>query len=232
LPARPIPVCFPTPAREIHNIGGDIKALMWSELAADARLYSALRWPGRAGALWHGLIWLRSAGLLLLAMHRVNRRYLVRRVQYPGSAQSVFLGLVVALGRRPLAMLTKSEIGDLVEAAQGVYLSDRGFLILGPERIGSGTLVHERVTIGMRAGEARRPVIGDKVWIGPDCVIYGNLSVGDGATVLPGSVVTINVPPGAVAAGNPATIVRREFDNTALRRSLATDIDRHSLGVQ
>lgn len=205
---------------------------MWSELAADARLYSALRWPGRAGALWRGLIWLRSAGLLLLALHRLNRRYLLRRAQQPHSAQSLLLGLLIALGRRPLAILTKSEIGDQVEAAQGVYLSDRGFLILGPERIGSGTLVHERVTIGVRAGEARRPVIGANVWIGPDCVIYGNLSLGDGATVLPGSVVTINVPAGAVAAGNPATIVCRNFDNSALRRTLATDIDRHSLPVQ
>jgi acetyltransferase-like isoleucine patch superfamily enzyme len=38
--------------------------------------------------------------------------------------------------------------------------------------------------------------------------------------VLPGSFLTYSVPPGAVVKGNPAAIVRRNFDNSELRRSL------------
>jgi acetyltransferase-like isoleucine patch superfamily enzyme len=44
--------------------------------------------------------------------------------------------------------------------------------------------------------------------------------VGDGATVLPGSFLTFSVSPGAVVKGNPAVIVRKNFDNSELRRSL------------
>lgn len=205
---------------------------MWSELAADARLYSALRWPRRAGRLWHALIWLRAPGLWVLALQRMMHDYTRLRAHGGWTARTVVWRLLIALGRRPLFILTKSDVAERSEIAAGVYLSDRGFLILGPHAIGSGTVIHERVTIGVRAGERGRPDIGEKVWIGRDCVIYGHLSIGEGATVLPGSVVSMNVPARAVVAGNPASILRREFDNAPLRRSLAGDVDRASLAAQ
>ncbi len=79
---------------------------------------------------------------------------------------------------------------------------------------------------GDRRGGTDGPNIGRNVWIGPDCIVYGNITIGDGATVLPGSVVSANVSAGSVVEGNPATKVRGNFDNIGLRRSLARDIDR------
>ncbi|MGO9803204.1 MAG: acyltransferase [Steroidobacteraceae bacterium] len=200
---------------------------MWSELAADARLSSRLRWPDRDSSLRRVLIWLRSRGLLVLALQRVSHRYMQRRAQLGWTLGLILTRLLIGLTRRPIMMVTKCDVGETIDIAPGVYLSDCGFLILGMASIGSGTLIHERVTIGPRAGDREEPVIGANVWIGPDCVIYGDL--GNGATVLPGSVVSIGVPSAAVAAGNPATIIRRQFDNAALRRTLARDIDSGSL---
>jgi serine acetyltransferase len=202
---------------------------MWSELATDARFYSALRWPHRSGRLGVALVWMRSAGLVVLALQRLMHYYTQRRASGGWTAETILLRFVIALARRPVFVLTKCDVSERIEISPGVYLSDRGFLILGPHSIGSGTIIHERVTIGVRAGERGRPVIGADVWIGRDCVIYGSLQIGDGATVLPGSVVAGNVPDGAVAAGNPASIVRRDFDNSRLRRSLAGDVDLASL---
>jgi serine acetyltransferase len=202
---------------------------MWSELATDARFYSALRWPQRSGRLGVVLIWMRSAGLVVLALQRLMHYYCQRRASGGWTAETILLRLLIALARRPVFVLTKCDVYERAKIGPGVYLSDRGFLILGPQSIGSGTIIHERVTIGVRAGERVRPVIGADVWIGKDCVIYGSLQIGDGATVLPGSVVAGNVPDGAVAAGNPASIVRRDFDNSRLRRSLAGDVDLASL---
>ena len=102
-------------------------------------------------------------------------------------------------------------------------------MIIGPRSIGSGTLIHDRVTIGASAGSEDPPTIGENVWIGPDCVIYGDTRLGNGVAVLPGTVLSINVPDNTVVGGNPGIIVRRDFDNTYLRRSLACDIDRESL---
>lgn len=201
---------------------------MWSELAADARLSSRLKWPDRESSLRRALIWLRSGGLLVLALQRVSHRYMQRRAQRGWTPGLMLTRLLLALTRRPIMMVMRCDVDERTDIAPNIYLSDCGFLILGAVRIGSGTLIHERVTIGAGAG-GKKPVIGANVWIGPDCVIYGDISVGDGATVLPGSVVSIGVPSGAVAAGNPATIIRRQFDNAALRRTLARDVGPGSL---
>jgi acetyltransferase-like isoleucine patch superfamily enzyme len=54
-----------------------------------------------------------------------------------------------------------------------------------------------------------RPVdIGDDVWIGCMSVILRGVTLGKGAIVGAGSVVTENVPPWSIVAGNPARIIR------------------------
>lgn len=50
--------------------------------------------------------------------------------------------------------------------------------------------------------------IGNNVWIGEKAIILKNVSVGEGAVVGAGSVVTKNVPPLAIVAGNPARIIK------------------------
>ena len=58
--------------------------------------------------------------------------------------------------------------------------------------------------------EHAEPVmIGDDVWIGGRAVVNPGVTIGDGAVVGSGSVVVDDVPAGVVAAGNPATVVRR-----------------------
>lgn len=59
--------------------------------------------------------------------------------------------------------------------------------------------------------ESARPVtIGSNVWVGGAAVICPGVTVGDGAVIGAGSVVTKDVAPGAVVAGNPARPVSRK----------------------
>lgn len=51
-------------------------------------------------------------------------------------------------------------------------------------------------------------VIGDKVWIGFNVIILKGVHVHEGAVVASGSVVTKDVPPYCVVAGNPARVVK------------------------
>jgi maltose O-acetyltransferase len=51
--------------------------------------------------------------------------------------------------------------------------------------------------------------IGRDVWIGANAVVLGGVTIGDGAVVAAGSVVTKDVEPGAIVVGNPARLVRR-----------------------
>jgi acetyltransferase-like isoleucine patch superfamily enzyme len=50
--------------------------------------------------------------------------------------------------------------------------------------------------------------IGDNVWINFNSIILKGISIGKGAVIGAGSVVTKNVPPFAVVGGNPAVVIK------------------------
>lgn len=50
--------------------------------------------------------------------------------------------------------------------------------------------------------------IGNDVWIGANCSILGGVTIGDGAVIGAGSIVTRNIPEYAIAIGNPAKVLR------------------------
>jgi acetyltransferase-like isoleucine patch superfamily enzyme len=56
--------------------------------------------------------------------------------------------------------------------------------------------------------------IGQRVWIGANVTILPGVEIGDGAVVEGGSVVMKSLPPGCVAAGVPARVVKRH-DNVS-----------------
>lgn len=65
-------------------------------------------------------------------------------------------------------------------------------------------------------------VIGHDVWLGSQCMILSGVTIGHGAAIAARSVVTKDVPPYAIVAGNPARVVRLRFDETAVASLLET----------
>lgn len=65
-------------------------------------------------------------------------------------------------------------------------------------------------------------VVGNDVWIGMEAVIMPGVTIGDGAIIGARAVVTRDVPPYAIVAGNPAATVRMRFDRRTIKRLLAT----------
>lgn len=61
-------------------------------------------------------------------------------------------------------------------------------------------------------------VIGNDVWIGHDAMLMPGVQVGDGAIIGTRSVVTADVPPYTIVAGNPARVVRLRFDDDTIAR--------------
>lgn len=69
--------------------------------------------------------------------------------------------------------------------------------------------------------EARWPnkgdtIIGNDVWIGHEALIMPAVSIGDGVIIASRSVVTKDVPPYTIVAGNPAKIIRKRFDEKTI----------------
>ncbi|MBQ9469257.1 MAG: CatB-related O-acetyltransferase [Clostridia bacterium] len=63
----------------------------------------------------------------------------------------------------------------------------------------------------------KKTVIGHDVWIGARCLIKGGVTIGTGAVVGMGSVVTKDVPPYMIVAGNPAKPIRMRFDEETVK---------------
>ncbi len=64
-------------------------------------------------------------------------------------------------------------------------------------------------------------VVGSDVWLGHESVLLGGVAVGHGAVVAARAVVTKDVPPYAVVAGNPARVVKTRFGEDVVQRLLA-----------
>ena len=60
--------------------------------------------------------------------------------------------------------------------------------------------------------------VGNDVWIGYDAFMRGTARIGDGAIVAAKSVVTKDVPPYAVVAGNPAREIKERFPAQLVQR--------------
>lgn len=63
-------------------------------------------------------------------------------------------------------------------------------------------------------------VIGNDVWIGMGATILSGVRIGDGAVIGARALVSKDVPPYAIVAGNPAKVIRRRFADGVINRLL------------
>ncbi len=110
------------------------------------------------------------------------------------------------------------DIGDDVTLAGGVIIGTAGVVKIGDRSLigfrttiisGNHTVPPNRGRI-FESGFARQPVvIGNDVWVGANVIILPGRTIGDGAVVAAGSVVTKNVDPFTIVGGNPAKLIRQ-----------------------
>jgi len=85
--------------------------------------------------------------------------------------------------------------------------------------IGSKTMIAFDAIILAHDYASRRhsakTVIGEKCFIGCGSIIMPNITIGDHSVVAAGSVVTKDVPPNCIVAGNPAKVIKTGIDTIA-----------------
>ncbi|MEB3767812.1 CatB-related O-acetyltransferase [Acinetobacter sp. MD2] len=67
-------------------------------------------------------------------------------------------------------------------------------------------------------------IIGDGCWIGSRAMVMQGITLGEGAVVATGAVVTKNVPPYAVVGGVPAQIIKYRFPPEKIEKLLALQL--------
>ena len=121
--------------------------------------------------------------------------------------------------------------GALLRIGNGTYLNRNTLVVAQKEvRIGIGCKIAWDVVImdsDLHPVDdlpmVDKPVaIGDFVWIGCRCIILKGVTIGDGAVIAAGSVVTKDIPAGAIAGGVPAKILSMKG-----RRQETQPTDRH-----
>lgn len=95
-----------------------------------------------------------------------------------------------------IAADTLVEIGDEVMIGPFCYLTDHDHTFAAGQAPGAGPLVAEPTRIGARC------------WLGAHVTVLKGVTIGDGTVVGAGAVVTRSLPPGVLAVGNPARVLR------------------------
>ncbi len=119
------------------------------------------------------------------------------------------------------------EIGDYVLISPGTRISASDEIVIGDSvMMAHGVYITDSDWHGIYNRTERdpdpRPVrIGDNVWLGDRCTVLKGVTIGDNSVVGACAVVSRDVPPNVVVAGNPARVVR-ELDP---QRSFTTRAD-------
>jgi len=64
-------------------------------------------------------------------------------------------------------------------------------------------------------------VIGNDVWIGANALILSGVTIGDGAVIGAHAVISKDVPPYSIVAGNPGRVVKYRFNPETIDKLLA-----------
>lgn len=116
------------------------------------------------------------------------------------------------IGPRTILQAKESiQIGENVIIANNVVIVDNNNHPVSPEMRLQMSCCDDYMTDELwswKYAESKPVVIEDNVWIGRDARILKGVRIGSGSIVGMGAVVTHDVPPRVIVAGNPAKIVK------------------------
>jgi acetyltransferase-like isoleucine patch superfamily enzyme len=109
-----------------------------------------------------------------------------------------------------------TDIGKFCSIAQGVIISggnhpSNTFVSTSPVFFSPYKQCGTTFSDDTYFREMGHSTIGNDVWIGANAILKDDITIGDGAIVGAGAIVTKDVPPYAIVAGNPAKLIRYRF---------------------
>lgn len=143
---------------------------------------------------------LLNSGARFMFLYRMCNKYKKQNV----------LGIIFRIWIKLLSDRKNVEIPHVIRIQPGLYFGHFKNIIINQEvTIGRNCNIMQGVTIGNESRGARKgaPTIGDRVLIGPNSVVVGNINIGDDVLIGPLTFINFDVPSYSVVIGNPAKIV-------------------------
>lgn len=131
------------------------------------------------------------------------------------SFRTIHVGDNVYLGVRPTLLATRSRIDIGSKVMFGPEVA-----ILGGNHTTSyvGRFMIDVKDEEKRPEDDKGVVIEDDVWIGTRATILDGVTIGRGAIISAGAVVTKNIPPYSIAGGVPAKVIKYRWDIDTVQR--------------
>lgn len=141
-----------------------------------------IEWPNRPYCVTLGAGAMLDHGITLLATSDRAR---------------IIIGANVYMNRHTILDVEELvELGDETMVGPGCYITDHDHAFTKGTAPAAGPLVVEPTRIGKRC------------WLGAHVTVLKGVSIGDGTVIGAGSVVTKSLPPGVLAVGSPARVIR------------------------
>ena len=122
-----------------------------------------------------------------------------RTILYTRHKGIIKIGNYVGISNTTIVADVSVVIGDWTNIGGDTKIYDTDFHSLDPDiRYNGDTDI-----------KSKSVVIGSKVFIGGHCIILKGVTIGNGAVIGAGSVVSRNVPSNEIWAGNPAKFIRK-----------------------
>lgn len=122
----------------------------------------------------------------------INRPCLISAI---GKQSRVLIGSGCGFSGTVIAAVDSIQIGNRVLCGANTTITDTDSHTLNPQR-------------RLDEGETAPVVIEDNVWLGLNVLVLKGVTIGRDSVIGAGSIVTRSIPPGVVAAGQPARVLR------------------------
>lgn len=140
--------------------------------------------------------------LIMLLRYDIRYLYLIRRKKT--KIRTLF---ALRAARKYGLEILSNNIGP------GLYLGHAHNINVSPlAKIGKNCNLNKGCTIG-RENRGKRigaPTLGDDVWVGSNCMVVGNIHIGNDVLIAPNAYVNFDVPDHSIVIGNPAKIIKKE----------------------